>query len=49
VVALGEVEEMPYPAQPGLAAAMLVAGHLGDLPPGEGMVRQIDNISREGK
>jgi hypothetical protein len=32
VVALGEVDEMPYPAQPGLAAAILVAGHLGDLP-----------------
>ena len=38
---------MPHPAQPGLAAAMLLAGHLGDLPARRGHVRQIDNIFRE--
>ena len=32
VVALGEVEGMPHPAQPGPAAAVLVAGYPGDLP-----------------
>jgi hypothetical protein len=32
VVALGEVDGMPHPAHPGSAAAVLVAGHPGDLP-----------------
>lgn len=38
VVALGEVEERPHPAQPGLAAALFVAGHLRDLPARQGSV-----------
>jgi hypothetical protein len=36
VVAREDVEEMPPSAQPGLAAAVLLADHLADLPAREG-------------